>query len=70
MAASGPLRGQTGPHDDEGAGRERFWDMTEEQRKEALPAMVRNAGKGTEQDRRFARGWLSELQRSRTTETT
>ena len=62
---NGPLRPATGPDDNEGLGRERYWDMSPEQRKQALPQMVANANLGAlrEPDKAFARGWLSELDR-------
>lgn len=46
-------------------GRERYRDMTEEQRAQYLPEMVELSGKGVEDERQFARGWLDELQRAR-----
>ena len=62
---NGPLRPATGLHDYDGLGRERYWDMTPEQRVEALPKVVANANLGglRAPDKEFARGWLSEQAR-------
>lgn len=61
----GPLRLATDANDYEGLGRERYWDMTPEQREEALPRIVSNANLGAlrSPDKEFARGWLSEKAR-------
>jgi hypothetical protein len=61
----GPLRPATGPHDYEGLGRERYWDLTPEQRAEALPKVVSDANLEVlrSPDKEFARGWLSEQSR-------
>ncbi len=61
----GPLRPATGPDDYEALGRERYWDMTPEQRAEALPKVVANANLEALRapDKEFARGWLSEQAR-------
>lgn len=65
----GPLRPCTGPHDSEGLGRERFWDMTHEQRSASLSDILKMTQSGsTEQDRQFAKGWLAEHQRLRDAE--
>lgn len=74
MSRIAPLTLCQGPHDHEGAGRERYHDQTAEQRKAALSAMVEDAGidlsrldprlwtdLGAARD--FARGWLNEHQR-------
>lgn len=47
------------------AGRERYADMTPEQRSENLARIVELASKGIGDDREFARGWLDELQLAR-----
>lgn len=70
MASSvlnGPLRQATGPNDHEGLGRERFWDMTRDQRRDNLKQIVADADAGALEAPRkeFARGWLSELDRYR-----
>lgn len=60
------LRPCEGPHDAEGAGRERYWDMTPEQRRAELPRILESLKPGTpEGERRFADGWMSELRRDR-----
>ena len=61
-----PLRPCEGPHDAEGAGRERYWDMTPEQRRAELPRILESLKPGTpEGERRFADGWMAELRRDR-----
>ena len=63
---NGPLRPCEGPDDSEGAGRERYWDMTPEQRNVELPRVMQSLQPGTpEGERRFADGWMSELRRDR-----
>ena len=59
---SGPLRPAVGPSDWEGLGRERFWDMTDKQRTDALRRIVADSclGAGFAETKEFARGWLSE----------
>lgn len=42
----GPLVQATGPWDYEALGRERFWDMTEEQRAGALKQVVQDSNAG------------------------
>lgn len=62
----GPLLKATGPYDHEALGRERFWDMSEQQRAGSLDAMVKLASTTEvlrEPDKAFARGWLSEHRR-------
>lgn len=59
----GPLRYSAGPHDAEGNGRERYWELTQEQRCAALPTVIADAETGDAQSKAFARGWLSELNR-------
>jgi len=63
----GPLLQASGPNDHEGLGRERFWDMTPEQRREKLCQIAADANAGALEAPRkdFARGWLSELERYR-----
>lgn len=63
----GPLFQATGPNDHEGLGRERFWDMTPEQRQDNLKQIMNDANAGALEAPRkeFARGWLSELDRYR-----
>lgn len=72
----GPLRLATGPRDHEGLGRERFWDQTPEERREALKAMVTDANVNVaaasmryvgviSENKAFAKGWLNELDRAR-----
>jgi len=63
----GPLVQAEGPHDHEGLGRERFWDMTPKQRRDNLSRITEQANAGALQapDKEFARGWLSELERYR-----
>jgi hypothetical protein len=62
-----PLCKSTGPNDYEALGRERFWDMTPEQRRDNLKQIVSDANAGALQapKKEFARGWLSELERYR-----
>jgi hypothetical protein len=70
---NGPLVQSTGPNDHEALGRERFWDMTEEQRDKNLAAMVKLASTTEalrEPDKAFARGWLSEHDRFKRTRKT
>jgi hypothetical protein len=64
---NGPLLQATGPNDHDGLGRERFWDMTPEQRRDNLKQIVAdsNAGALEAPRKEFARGWLSELERYR-----
>lgn len=65
-AVVGPLRACSGPHDAEGLGMERFWDLTPEQRQAQLAQILRLTQPGNaEQDRLFAKGWLSEHERLR-----
>ncbi len=53
------LKLQDGPHDAIGAGWERYFDLTPEQRAASFQAVMRDATGGTsEHDRRFARAWL------------
>jgi hypothetical protein len=68
----GPLVHSTGPNDHEALGRERFWDMSEQQREDNLAAMVALANSGVLQapDKEFARGWLSEHERFKQTRKT
>lgn len=62
----GPLRYAEGPHDHEGKGRERYWDMTPEQRKAAWSGIIRGTGSWQrEEDRQFSKGWLDEQDRHR-----
>lgn len=63
----GPLLQAIGPDDHEGLGRERYWDMTPEQRRDNLKQITADAGAGALEAPRkeFARGWLSELDRHR-----
>ena len=62
---NGPLLQATGPNDYEGLGRERFWDMTPEQRQDNLKQIMADANAGALEAPRkeFARGWLSEHER-------
>lgn len=64
---NGPLLQATGPNDHEGLGRERFWDMSPEQRRDNLGQIVADANADVLEAPRkeFARGWLSELERYR-----
>lgn len=69
----GPLVHSTGPNDHEALGRERFWDMSEQQREDNLAAMVKLASTTEalrEPDKEFARGWLSEHERFKQTRKT
>ena len=70
---NGPLVHSTGPDDHEALGRERYWDMSDEQRETNLAAMVKMAST-TEvlrgPDKAFARGWLSERERHQRTKKT
>lgn len=53
------LKLQEGPHDAIGAGWERYYDLTPEQRAACFRAVTRDATGGTsEQERRFARAFL------------
>jgi hypothetical protein len=72
----GPLRMAVGACDFDGLGREKFWDQTAEERAVALSVMVSDAGaqldrlhssawKVANENRIFARGWLNELERTR-----
>ena len=63
----GPLLQAIGPNDYAGLGRERFWDMTPEQRRDNLKQITADANAGALEAPRkeFARGWLSELDRYR-----
>ncbi len=68
---TGPLRASTGPNDHEGEGRERFWDMSPEQRSANLSRIVQmTRPESCGQDKAFARGWLSEHARMTTIEST
>lgn len=61
----GPLLQATGPNDYEALGREWFWDMTPEQRRDNLKQIVADSNAGALESSRkeFARGWLSENER-------
>jgi hypothetical protein len=73
----GPSRLALGPRDFEGQGREAFWDQTPEERFEALPKMLHDAGLNiaskvgmayigvASENKAFAKGWLAELDRVR-----
>jgi hypothetical protein len=72
----GPLRMAEHANDFDGLGREKFWDQTAEERAVALSAIVKDAGaqldrlhssawKVANENRIFARGWLNELERTR-----
>lgn len=76
MKPTMPLRPALGPSDQEGRGRERYHEQTEEQRRQALRAMVEDSGLDLSRHeprhwpalselRAFARGWLAEHQRNR-----
>jgi len=70
---NGPLVQSTDPSDHEALGRERFWDMSEQQREDNLAAMVKLASTTEalrEPDKAYARGWLSELDRFKRTRKT
>lgn len=61
---NGPLRHATGPTDYEGLGRERFWELSQEQRDQSLKAIVDQTNAWVDEpSKRFAQGWLSEHQR-------
>ena len=71
----GPSRLALGPRDYEGQGREAFWDQTPVERAVALSAMTedanRNCATGVDvrylgtvsENKRYAKGWLNELER-------
>jgi hypothetical protein len=72
----GPLAFARGPQDFEGLGREKFWDQSPDERRDALKAMVSDAGRSTSdtdmrhfrsvfESKQFARGWLNELENVR-----
>jgi hypothetical protein len=70
---NGPLVQSTGPNDHEALGRERFWDMSEQQREDNLASMVKLASTTEalrEPDKAYARGWLSEHRRYQQTKKT
>jgi hypothetical protein len=70
---SSPLVHSTGPNDHEALGRERFWNMSEQQREDSLSSMVKLANTTEvlqEPNKSFARGWLSEHHRYQQTRKT